>query len=110
MTPLRHFATVIREGETMSRHRHCHSTRPPQHLGPPLRWFLMTVTAAALMAGPMFVVRTPAAAQADQPNVAILSPKDGDVITTNTVGVVTEIKNWKLRCDLAGLRNVAGTG
>ena len=94
----------------MNRHRHGRSIRPLLHFGRSLRWFLMIVIAAALIAGPVFVVRVPASAQADQPSVTILSPKDGDVITTNTVGVVPEIKNWKLRCDLAGLPNVAGAG
>ncbi len=94
----------------MNRHRQCRSAGPPLHFGWPLRWFLMIIIVAALMAAPMFAMRTPASAQADQPSVTILSPKDGEVITTNTVGVVPEIKNWKLRCDLAGLRNVAGTG
>lgn len=54
--------------------------------------------------------RTGAVAQTDQPALTILSPKDGDVVTTNTVAVVPEIKNWKLRCDLAGTKNVAGAG
>lgn len=94
----------------MNSHRHWRSIRPPLHVGRPLHGFLMIIIAVALVAGPMFVVRTPVSAQADQPSVTILSPKDGEVITTNTVGVVPEIKNWKLRCDLAGLRNVAGTG
>src|SRR5215471_11489287 len=94
----------------MSRYRHCLGFNLPLHLGRPLRWFLWILSGAALVTGPMFVVRTPASAQADQPSVTILSPKDGDVITTNTVGVVPEIKNWKLRCDLAGTRNVAGAG
>jgi hypothetical protein len=94
----------------MNRHWHCRTVRPPLHVGRPLRWFLVLVIAGALMAGPIFVVRMPASAQADQPSVTILSPKDGDVITTNTVGVVPEIKNWKLRCDIAGTPDVAGTG
>lgn len=54
--------------------------------------------------------QTGAVAQTDQPALTILSPKDGDVVTTNTVAVVPEIKNWKLRCDLAGTKNVAGAG
>jgi hypothetical protein len=94
----------------MDRHRHYPGIRPPLHFGRPLRGLLLIITAASLMAGPMFAVRTPASAQGDQPSVTILSPKDGDVVTTNTVGVVPEIKNWKLRCDLAGTRNVGGTG
>jgi hypothetical protein len=94
----------------MDRHRHVPGIRPPVHFGRPVRWFFLLVTAAALVAGPMFVVRTSVSAQADQPSVTLLSPKDGDVVTTNTVAVVPEIKNWKLRCDLAGLRNVAGAG
>jgi hypothetical protein len=49
-------------------------------------------------------------AQTDQPSVTILSPRDGDVATTNTVAVVPDFKNWKLRCDLAGTPNVAGAG
>lgn len=94
----------------MSRYRHRLGLNLPLHLGRPLCWFLLIISGAALAAGPMFVVRAPVFAQADQPSVTILSPKDGDVVTTNTVAVVPEIKNWKLRCDLAGLRNVAGAG
>ncbi len=89
---------------------HCRNVRLPLDVGRPLRWLVVIVIGAALMAGPVFVVRTPASAQSDQPSVTILSPKDGEVITTNTVGVVPETKNWKLRCDLAGTRNVAGAG
>jgi len=54
--------------------------------------------------------RAGAVAQTDQPSVTILSPKDGDVVTANTVAVVPEITNWKQRCDLAGTPDVAGTG
>ena len=94
----------------MSRYRHWFGFNLPLHLNRPLRWLLLTVWGAALITGPMLAVRTPAAAQADQPSVTILSPKDGDVVTANTVAVVSEIKNWKLRCDLAGTPNVAGAG
>ena len=72
--------------------------------------FFLVVPAAALAAGPALITGTPASAQGDQPTVTILAPKDGDVVTTNTVGVVPELKSWKLRCDLAGTRNVASTG
>jgi len=66
--------------------------------------------AVVLGLGPGVLGPTGAVAQTDQPSVTILSPKDGDVVTTNTVGVVPDIKNWKLRCDLAGTPNVAGAG
>jgi hypothetical protein len=66
--------------------------------------------AVVLLLGPGVLGPTGAVAQTDQPSVTILSPKDGDVVTTNTVAVVPEIKNWKLRCDLAGTKSVAGAG
>jgi hypothetical protein len=70
----------------------------------------LACAAAAAGAGPLLIVRIPATAQADQPSVTIVSPRAGDVVTTNTVGVIPEIKNWNLRCDLAGTRSVPGTG
>jgi hypothetical protein len=72
-------------------------------------WGLMSI-AVVLLLGPGVLGPTGAVAQTDQPSVTILSPKDGDVVTTNTVAVVPEIKNWKLRCDLAGTKSVAGAG
>jgi hypothetical protein len=60
--------------------------------------------------GPGVLGPTGAVAQTDQPSLTLLSPRDGDVVTTSTVAVVPEIKNWKLRCDLAGTKNVAGAG
>lgn len=72
-------------------------------------WVLMGI-AVVLGLGPGVFGPTGAVAQTDQPSVTILSPKDGDVVATNTVAVVPEIKNWKLRCDLAGTKNVAGAG
>ncbi len=66
--------------------------------------------AVVLGLGPGVLGPTGAVAQTDQPSVTMLSPKDGDVVTTNTVAVIPEIKNWKLRCDLAGTKSVAGTG
>jgi hypothetical protein len=76
------------------------------------RWSALALMgmAVALIQGPGVLGPTGAVAQTDQPSVTILSPKDGDVVTTNTVAVVPEIKNWKLRCDLAGTPNVAGAG
>src|SRR6516225_2930330 len=94
----------------MSRYRRCPGLKLPLHLGRPLRWLLLILSGAAVITGPMFAVRTPASAQAEQPSVTIVSPKDGDVVTANAVAVVPEIKNWTLRCDLAGTTDVAGTG
>jgi hypothetical protein len=72
-------------------------------------WVLVGI-AVVLGLGPGVVGPIGAVAQTDQPTMTILSPKDGDVVTTNTVAVMPDIKNWKLRCDLAGTRNVAGAG
>ena len=73
------------------------------------RWVLLSI-AVMLGLGPGLLGRTRAVAQTDQPSVTILSPKDGDVVTANTVAVVSEITNWKLRCDLAGTQDIAGGG
>ena len=73
------------------------------------RWVLLSI-AVILGLGPGLLGRTRAGAQTDQPSVTILSPKDGDVVTANTVAVVSEITNWKLRCDLAGTQDIAGGG
>jgi hypothetical protein len=51
-----------------------------------------------------------AVAQTDQPTVTIVSPKNGQVVTEDSVAVVPEFTNWKLRCDLAGTPNVVGAG
>ncbi len=77
-----------------------------------LRWSAMALmgTAVVLGLGPRVLGPTGAVAQTDHPSVTILSPKDGDVVTTNTVAVVPDIKNWKFRCDLAGTPDVAGAG
>jgi len=76
---------------------------------PSAAWALMSIT-VALGLGPGSLWQTGAVAQTIQASATILSPKDGDVVTTNTVAVVPEFKNWKLRCDLAGTPDVAGTG
>src|SRR6516164_1110177 len=73
------------------------------------RWALLSIT-VILGLGPALLGQTGAVAQTAQPSVTILSPKDGDVVTANTVAVVPEIKNWKLRCDLAGTADIAGGG
>lgn len=49
-------------------------------------------------------------AQGDQPTVTIATPTDGQTVTDNTVAVVPQFQNWSQRCDLAGKRNVPGTG
>lgn len=72
-------------------------------------WVLMSI-AVVVGLGPGVLGQTGAVAQTVQPSATILSPKDGDVVTTNTVAVVPEFKNWKFRCDLAGTPDVAGTG
>jgi hypothetical protein len=72
-------------------------------------WALLSL-AVVLGLGPGVLGQTGALAQTVQPSATILSPKDGDVVTTNTVAVVPDFKNWKLRCDLAGTPDVAGTG
>ncbi len=72
-------------------------------------WALLSI-AVVLGLGPGVLGQTGALAQTVQPSATILSPKDGDVVTTNTVAVVPDFKNWKLRCDLAGTPDVAGTG
>ena len=51
-----------------------------------------------------------ASAQGDQPTVTIATPTDGQTVTDNTVAVIPQFQNWSLRCDLAGKRDVPGTG
>ena len=63
-----------------------------------------------LAMAPALLGQSGASAQADQPTVTIAYPSDGQTVTDNAVAVVPQFKNWNLRCDLAGTRNVAGTG
>ena len=73
-------------------------------------WAITAGVAAALAFGPGPLNRPGVLAAEDQPSVTLVSPTDGQVVTDNTVAVIPQFKNWKMRCDLAGTRNVAGTG
>jgi len=63
-----------------------------------------------LAMAPALLGQSGASAQADQPTVTIVYPSDGQTVTDNAVAVVPQFKNWTTRCDLAGTRNVPGTG
>ncbi len=72
---------------------------------------LLVGAAVALAVGtPIVSTQFKASAADDKPTVNVMWPKDGEVVTQNAVAVVPEFKDWKLRCDLAGTKNVAGTG
>ena len=68
------------------------------------------VLAVILAMAPALFGQTGASAQGDQPIVTIATPTDGQTVTENTVAVVPQFQNWSLRCDLAGKRDVPGTG
>ncbi len=68
---------------------------------------LIVITALTLWAGGKFHgVR----AQGAQPQITIVSPKDGEVVTANAVPVILQIRNWTLDCSLSGTPNKGGTG
>ncbi len=66
--------------------------------------------AAVLTLAPAWFGQGPAHAAGDQPTAKIVSPADGQTITDNSVAVVPQFQDWNFRCDLAGTKNVAGTG
>jgi hypothetical protein len=66
--------------------------------------------AVVLAMAPALFGQMGASAQGDQPTVTIATPTDGQTVTDNTVAVVPQFQNWNQRCDLAGTRNVPGTG
>lgn len=49
-------------------------------------------------------------AQGGEPQITIVAPKDGEVVTANAVPVILQFQNWALDCSLAGTPNKAGTG
>lgn len=49
-------------------------------------------------------------AQGAEPQITVVSPTDGEVVTANAVPVILQIRNWTLDCSLAGTPNKAGTG
>src|SRR5438094_10425343 len=49
-------------------------------------------------------------AQGTEPQITIVSPRDGEVVTANAVPVILQFSNWTLDCSLAGTPNKAGTG
>lgn len=68
---------------------------------------LIVITALTLWAGGAFHgVR----AQGGEPQVTIVSPKDGEVVTANAVPIILQLSNWTLDCSLAGTPNKASTG
>ncbi len=66
--------------------------------------------AVILAMAPALFGQMRASAQGDQPTVKIASPTDGQTVTDNSVAVVPEFQNWRLRCDLAGTKDVPGAG
>ncbi len=79
-----------------------------------LTWTSVVGTAITLSLAPGATrqAQVSAAAMAGDEDAAatIAWPKDGATVTDNTVAVAPEFKNWKLRCDLAGTKNVPGAG
>ncbi len=81
-------------------------------------WTLRDASVRAVVAGiavvlalaPAWFGQVPAHAAGDQPTAKIVSPAEGQTITDNAVAVVPQFQDWNLRCDLAGTKNVAGTG
>lgn len=68
---------------------------------------LIAITALTLWAGGAFQgVR----AQGVEPQITIVSLKDGEVVTANAVPIILQIRNWTLDCSLAGTPNKGGTG
>jgi len=68
---------------------------------------LVVITALILWAGDGFHgVR----AQGVEPQITIVSPRDGEVVTANAVPLILQLRNWTLDCSLAGTPNQAGTG
>src|SRR6266849_7604293 len=49
-------------------------------------------------------------AQGVEPQITIVSPKDGEVVTANAVPIILQIRNWTLDCSLAGTPNKTGSG
>lgn len=73
------------------------------------RRVLLPVVIAALLlwaAGVTHGVR----AQGAEPQITIVAPKDGEVVTANAVPVILQFQNWTLDCSLSGTPNKAGTG
>lgn len=66
--------------------------------------------AVILAMAPALFGQMGASAQGDQPTVTIATPTDGQTVTDNAVAVVPTFQNWNLRCDLAGKKDVPGTG
>jgi hypothetical protein len=68
---------------------------------------LVVIAAFLLWAGTGFhAVR----AQGAEPQITVISPKDGEVVTANAVPVILQIQNWTLDCSLSGTPNKAGAG
>src|SRR5712692_2249988 len=49
-------------------------------------------------------------AQGAEPQITIISPKEGEIVTANAVPVILQFQNWTLDCSLAGTPNKTGTG
>jgi hypothetical protein len=73
------------------------------------RWGLPLIVIAALLLWPgsgSHGVR----AQATDPQITVVSPKEGEVVTANAVPIILRLSNWTLDCSLSGTPNKAGTG
>ncbi len=49
-------------------------------------------------------------AQGVEPQITIISPREGEIVTANAVPVILQFQNWTLDCSLAGTPNKTGTG
>ena len=67
---------------------------------------LIVIMGLTLWAGALQGVR----AQGGEPQITIVSPKDGEVVTANAVPIILQFSNWTLDCALSGTPNKAGTG
>src|SRR5438034_3288811 len=68
---------------------------------------LSAIAALILWAGDVF---NGVRAQGGEPQITVVSPKDGEVVTANAVPIILQVSNWTLDCSLAGTPNKAGTG
>ncbi len=68
---------------------------------------LIVIAVLSLWAGGAF---SGVGAQGVEPQITLVSPKDGEVVTANAVPIILQIRNWTLDCSLAGTPNKGGTG
>jgi len=75
-----------------------------------ISWRLLILVPLIALVAPQLALSPAVQAQQNEPSIKFLSPKEGDIITTNAVPIIVEIRNWKLDCQFSGTPNRDGVG